>query len=113
MDSLLHRCRSFVIVLRLPALPALATIGTTLMTRTATARWTFVCVALLAAWHPARSRGDGFELNVRPLLQKHCLRCHGEQKPKGDINLAKFEEEDTLRGDPELWVKVVDALTER
>ena len=35
-------------------------------------------------------RGDGFDQNVRPLLQKHCLRCHGGEKPKGDVNLAKF-----------------------
>ena len=46
-------------------------------------------------------------------LQKHCLRCHGEEKPKGDVNLAKFADEESLRGDPELWLRVVDALVER
>ena len=84
------------------------------MTRTATARWSPALTTLLMtlALH-APARGDGFELNVRPLLQKHCLRCHGDKKPKGGIDLAKFADEEALRGDPELWVQVVDALTER
>src|SRR3954452_16102088 len=85
------------------------------MTRTATARWSpaLATVLLTVAFH-APARGDGFDLNVRPLLQKHCLRCHGDkEKPKGDVNLAKFADEESLRGDPELWVKVLDALTER
>ena len=61
----------------------------------------------------ASARGDGFDRNVRPLVQKYCLRCHGDQKPKGDINLVQFADEESLRGDPELWGKVVDALVER
>ena len=39
--------------------------------------------------------------------------CHGEQKPKGDVNLAKFAAEESLRGDPDLWLRVIDALVER
>ncbi|WP_152052710.1 DUF1592 domain-containing protein [Tautonia marina] len=59
------------------------------------------------------ARGDGFDQNVRPLLQKHCLNCHGGEKPRGGIDLARFEEEETLREDPETWLMVVDALLER
>jgi hypothetical protein len=86
------------------------------MTRTAPAtRITALTLtlALLVLAAPAASRGGGFENNVQPLLQKHCLRCHGEVKPKGDVNLAKFADEESLRGDPELWLEVVDALVER
>lgn len=88
------------------------------MPRTATFRWSpalapALCFCLLTLAFQAPARGDGFDLNVQPLLQKHCLRCHGEKKPKGGINLAKFADEESLRGDPELWVKVLDALTER
>ncbi len=86
------------------------------MTRAASARWTTVpALVLLAltALDPAPARGDGFDQNVRPLLQKHCLRCHGAEKPKGDVNLAKFADEESLRGDPDLWLRVVDALVER
>ncbi len=54
------------------------------MTRAASARTTAVpALVLLAltALDPARARGDGFDRNVRPLLQQHCLRCHGAEKP--------------------------------
>ena len=61
----------------------------------------------------ASVRGDGFDQNVRPLLQQHCLRCHSGGKPKGDVNLGQFENEESLRRDPELWLEVVDALIER
>jgi hypothetical protein len=67
----------------------------------------------LATLDPARARGDGFDRNVRPLLQKHCLRCHGAEKPKGDVNLARFADEESLRGDSDLWLRVIDALIER
>jgi hypothetical protein len=84
------------------------------MTRTVTPRrTTALAVLLLAPLAAAPARGDGFDRNVRPLVQKHCLRCHGGEKPKGGVNLAKFEDEESLRGDPELWAEVVDALTER
>ncbi len=67
----------------------------------------------LPALLPATARSDGFDRNVRPLLQQHCLRCHEGEKPKGDVNLAKFADEDSLRGDPDLWLRVVDALIDR
>jgi Protein of unknown function (DUF1587) len=77
-------------------------------------RWTLaLAVFFLAIAVTAPVRGDGFEQNVRPLLQKHCLRCHGGGKPKGDVNLGKFEDEESLRHDPDVWLKVVDALIER
>jgi hypothetical protein len=68
---------------------------------------------VLTALDPAPARGGGFDQNVRPLLQKHCLRCHGAEKPKSDVNLAKFADEESLRGDPDLWLRVIDALVER
>ncbi len=84
------------------------------MTRATTTRCSPPLAAvLLALVLQAPARGDGFDRNVRPLVQKYCQRCHGDQKPKGDINLVQFADEESLRGDPELWVKVVDALVER
>jgi CubicO group peptidase (beta-lactamase class C family) len=66
----------------------------------ASARWiTVPALVLLAtiALEPARARGDGFDQNVRPLVQKHCLRCRSAEKSKGDVNLAKFADEESLR----------------
>jgi hypothetical protein len=79
-----------------------------------TNRWiaSSVAVVLYLAASPA-ARADGFEANVLPLLQKHCLRCHAGEKPKADIDLSQFPDEESLRGDPDLWSRVVDALDER
>jgi Protein of unknown function (DUF1592)/Protein of unknown function (DUF1588)/Protein of unknown function (DUF1587)/Protein of unknown function (DUF1595)/Protein of unknown function (DUF1585)/Planctomycete cytochrome C len=84
--------------------------------RAASAR-TFTGPALvllvLTALLPAPARGDGFDQNVRPLVEKYCLRCHSAEKSKGDVNLAKFADEESLRGDTDLWLRVIDALVER
>ena len=52
-----------------------------------------------------------FEQQVRPILKKHCFKCHGEKKQKGDLRL------DTLSGDlskdrvaAEAWHDVRNAL---
>jgi hypothetical protein len=83
------------------------------MTRTATARGiTALALVLLLLAASAPTRGDGFDLNVRPLLQKHCLRCHGEAK-KADIDFTKFTDQESFRNDPDLSVRIIDALTER
>jgi hypothetical protein len=81
---------------------------------TTNSRWTLALAVFFSAIAvTAPVRGDGFDQNVRPLLQKHCLRCHSGAKPKGDVNLGKFEDEESLRRDPEVWLKVVEALIER
>ena len=52
-----------------------------------------------------------FQKDVRPILAKHCFKCHGEKKQKGDLRL------DTLSTDlikdraaAETWHDVKDAL---
>ncbi len=50
----------------------------------------FVAVLLLGS----TVRADGpiaeefFEKEVRPLLVEHCLKCHGDKKPKGGLHLT-------------------------
>lgn len=45
----------------------------------------------LAAWTAARASdaagSEFFETRIRPLLAKHCLECHGEQKQKAGLRL--------------------------
>ena len=32
-----------------------------------------------------------FEKRVRPILQQHCVKCHGGEKPKGKLRLETLE----------------------
>src|SRR6059058_2394726 len=33
------------------------------------------------------SRAVDFEKDVRPIFEKHCVKCHGPDKQKGDLRL--------------------------
>jgi hypothetical protein len=40
---------------------------------------------------------EGFRQNVKPLLQKYCVDCHGREKQKGDMRLDNIDP-DVVRG---------------
>jgi hypothetical protein len=84
--------------------------------------------ALPLAFAPARARdadgpkakddpapaAPGFRRSVRPVVEKYCLGCHGERRPKGGINLAKScGDDDAIQHNPDLWLQVADVLSER
>lgn len=49
---------------------------------------------------------------VRPLLERHCLRCHGgEGEVEGDVDLAALRSPAALREDPELLRALADVVT--
>src|SRR5438046_576781 len=50
----------------------------------------FALAALLAGPAAARDpKGDEFfEKQVRPLLARHCLKCHGEKKAEAGLRLT-------------------------
>ena len=58
-----------------------------------------VCVSLWFAFHGAATlvaaQVDGqplaFESQVRPVLQAHCVKCHGEKSVKGGLDLRRGE----------------------
>ena len=45
----------------------------------------------LSALPAAVERGVRFREDVLPILEGHCLRCHGEERPKGSFNLRRRE----------------------
>jgi hypothetical protein len=55
---------------------------------------TFLLLLSLALAVPARAQAptpaaaEFFEKEVRPLLVERCLKCHGDQKPKGGLHLT-------------------------
>jgi hypothetical protein len=68
--------------------------------------------ALLAVFSGARSSGADFARDVRPVLEKHCIGCHGERKPKAGVNLSKFKDDRAVKQDPDLWTRVVEVVGE-
>lgn len=49
----------------------------------------FLSIFLVPGFVFSLSAGDAdsFETEVRPLLQKHCIECHGAKKQKGELRL--------------------------
>ena len=50
----------------------------------------------------------GFKDEIRPLLAKYCISCHGPTKPKGDLNLAAYADGDSILKAPKVWELVAD-----
>ena len=42
---------------------------------------------LLPALRAAESDAVNFEEHIKPIFREHCLKCHGEDEQKGDLNL--------------------------
>jgi hypothetical protein len=57
--------------------------------------------------NPQSAPPQTVDKDVRPLLAKYCVSCHGAEKPKAELNLDALR--DDLKG-RRLWKKVFDAL---
>ena len=40
---------------------------------------------------PAAQTGLTYEKDIRPIFEKHCFKCHGEEKPKAGLRLDSRE----------------------
>lgn len=50
-----------------------------------------------------------FQQQALPLLEHHCVRCHGGASPKGNLSLV-FADEAAARAVPAAWTKVLQVL---
>jgi hypothetical protein len=48
--------------------------------------------------------------DVRPLLRRHCVRCHSARKAEADLNLESFTTLGDVRKAPKAWQKVLEML---
>ncbi len=53
---------------------------------------------------------DSFDAQVRPVLAKYCIRCHGATKPKGDLRLDKFQGPIDVTRERATWEGVLENL---
>src|SRR5262249_19181770 len=54
-----------------------------------------------------------FTHQVVPFMKKYCVRCHGGRKPRRGLNLTKYQAEESLTKDRDLWEKVIRNVRNR
>src|SRR4051812_14416474 len=52
-----------------------------------------------------------FRNDILPLLQKHCIQCHGPEKARGDVTLHDLDPSLKATKDADLWAKVVEQIS--
>lgn len=72
-----------------------------------------LCLVGLGVVAEGRAASPDFKTEVRPILERHCFDCHGSKATKAGIDLARFTDETFADQDPDLWVRVSDAISER
>jgi mono/diheme cytochrome c family protein len=71
-------------------------------------------LALGAAPPAARHPGHHHRLatdQVRPFLARHCLACHGEKNPKGNVRLDRLALDLRAKPDRDVWLAVLEQLS--
>jgi len=68
---------------------------------------------LLCLLAPAGVTAVDFAKDIKPLLNTHCVECHGDKKTKGGVDLAMFADDAAVRRDVPTWRKVAEQLTSR
>ncbi len=58
------------------------------------------------------SHAATFENDIRPVLDQYCVKCHGGEKTKGDVNFKKFTNTTDVLHGPEVWLKAITQLRE-
>ncbi|MCH2387494.1 MAG: DUF1587 domain-containing protein, partial [Opitutales bacterium] len=56
------------------------------------------------------SASEDFDTLITPFLEEHCLKCHGEEKQKGDIRLDTLSRDFTKGEFAIIWQDVSDML---
>ncbi|MCX6378012.1 MAG: DUF1587 domain-containing protein, partial [Armatimonadetes bacterium] len=54
-----------------------------------------------------------YEKQIFPLIDKHCILCHGAKNPKAGLNLADFNSIGAIQKNETIWRKVVTQVRER
>lgn len=68
------------------------------------------CATAAAGADDKPAAGDRFGELVRPVLTKHCLKCHGAKKPKAGVNLAALTDSSSAWKNRKTWSRVRESL---
>ncbi len=74
----------------------------------------WMCATAALWWGlPSPALGEGgvdgkpYDEQVRPFLVRHCLECHGVEKPKGDLRLDRLSSDFAVEANREQWLSVL------
>ena len=59
---------------------------------------------------PPANRKVDFAKDIKPLLLKHCISCHGPKKEKGDLRLDQLSRDFKSGLDGQIWAEVVEKI---
>lgn len=66
---------------------------------------------MLSLWAGADStQGTEFEGEIRPLIEAHCLACHGGEKTKGDVDFSGVHSLRDAESVADLWELVAEVV---
>ena len=51
-----------------------------------------------------------FEESILPILQKSCVKCHGKEKVKGEVDFSKITTQVDADSQFELWETVTEVI---
>jgi mono/diheme cytochrome c family protein len=60
----------------------------------------------------AEQLDQGFQRTVEPFVQGYCVSCHGQTKPKGDLDLSPYASVESVARDYQRWGTVLERLEE-
>ncbi len=62
--------------------------------------------------HKARMATDeAFQSDVRPIVEKYCIDCHGEEEPEADVSLHNLGDSEQVLEDRDTWTRALQMLT--
>jgi len=70
----------------------------------------FALGALSALPASAADPASNFQQKIRPVLEKHCFKCHNAEKHKGGVDLTPFENEGAVLKKHKLWKQVIEQI---
>lgn len=70
-----------------------------------------VLVSASFAVSPSTDTNDEFTSKIRPFLEANCVKCHGGEKVKGEVDFTTINSPEDVDARFELWQTVVDMIT--
>ncbi len=75
-----------------------------------TAKVIALSAALTLSSLGGRAATADFQMEIRPLLNEFCTKCHSTKDHKGDLDLERFSSLDAVKRDAKVWLQVEEQL---